>query len=249
MNRKGLIGSLVVIFILLVWFFLTMNQTSKEALLFPSPFSLISAFMSNFNELLLFSLTTWYRVVIGLLMGSLLGFVFGILMSLSKTINYLFDPIIEIVRPIPPVALTPFFILWFGLGDLSQFLLISLGCFTIIVISTYESIKNVPPVYIRASKSLGANTISLYKTIIVPSIMPALLPHLRVALATSFALTVAAEYLGAQGGLGYVIRNARTILQTDMVLLSALILGLQSLISDSVIRFTFKKITSWMPKT
>lgn len=247
MNKKKIIGISVILFIILFWYLATINQSQKEALLFPNPLLLLKILIKQYNEILIFSFTTWYRVIIGLIIGSFVGFIIGILMSYSKIANYILDPIIEVIRPIPPVALTPFFILWFGLGDLSQFLLISLGCFTIIAITTYESIKGVQPVYLRAAKSLGADNLTVYRTVIIPAIAPNLLPGLRVALATSFALTVAAEYLGAQGGLGYIIRNARTILQTDMVLLAALILGVESLLSDSLIRYIFGKITKWMP--
>jgi len=247
MNKKNIISISVIFIILLIWIIATINQSQKDALLFPSPLLVLNILFDQFYELLIFSLTTWYRVIVGLFIGSFAGFFIGIIMSYSKLANYLLDPLIELIRPIPPVALTPFFILWFGLGDLSQFLLISLGCFTIIAISTFESIQNVQPVYIRAAKSLGADSLTIYKTIILPAITPNLLPSLRVALATSFALTVAAEYLGAQGGLGYVIRNARTILQTDMILLAALILGVESLLSDGLIRYIFGKTTKWMP--
>ena len=105
------------------------------------------------------------------------------------------------------------------------------------------------PVFIRVSKSLGADDLTVYKSVIIPAIIPNILPSIRVALASSFALTVAAEYLGAQGGLGYLIRNARTILQTETILLAAIILGLESLISDLIIRAIFKRFTGWIPSS
>ena len=246
-SKQRVVRVIIVLCLIFIWYILTLNQTEREMLFFPSPTAVWNTLINQFNEIISFSFTTWYRVSLGLLIGGLLGFVFGLLMSSSNIINLIFDPIIEIIRPIPPVALTPFFILWFGLGNLSQLLLISMGCFMIICISTYEAIRNVNPIYIRAARSLGVKGVAIYKTIIVPAIMPALLPNIRVALASAFALAVAAEYLGAQGGLGYLIRNARTILQTETILLAALLLGIESMITDWGIRLIFDYINRWMP--
>lgn len=253
MNKQvkyKIISTLVVITLLvIVWFFLTLNQNKLQALKFPSPKLLIETLKDHGKDILTYSLTTWYRVILGLLIGIFFGLVAGILMSYNKIFYFILDPIIEIIRPIPPIALTPFFILWLGLGDISQLLLISLGCFMIITVSTFVGISNVSPVYIRAAQSLGAKKWQLYRTVFIPAITPGLLSGIRVALASSFALTVAAEYLGAQGGLGYLIRNARQVLHTETILLAAIILGIQSLITDQLIRYFVKYLTKWTPKS
>lgn len=231
----------------ITWFLLTQEQTEQEKLYFPGPLAVWSAFERQMVEIGSYSFITWYRVMLGLLIGGSLGALCGVLMSCSKVLDTLLDPIIEIIRPIPPVALTPFFILWLGLSDAGQLLLISLGCFMTICVAVYEAVHNVNPTYIRAARTLGAGKATIYRTVILPAILPLLLPNVRVALAGSFALAVAAEYLGAQGGLGYLIRNARTVLQTDTVLLAALILGAESLLSDYLVRRIFGRATRWMP--
>lgn len=248
--KEKIISTIIVIAILVIaWYLLTLNQNTKGALIFPSPKLLIITLNDQGQQILSYSLTTWYRVLLGLIIGTVCGLTAGILMTYSKIFYFILDPIIEIIRPIPPIALTPFFILWIGLGDGSQLLLISLGCFMIVTVSTFVGINNVSPVYIRAAKSLGANKRQLYKTVYIPAIIPGLLSGIRVALASSFALTVAAEYLGAQGGLGYLIRNARQVLHTETILLAAIILGIESLISDQLIRYLVKIITKWTPET
>lgn len=248
-SRNKIISSSIVLFLLvLLWYFLTINQTPKSALLFPSPVLLLNTFLNQWKSIINYSFTTWYRVIVGLATGTILGMLTGILMTYNKALYYILDPIVEIIRPIPPIALTPFFILWIGLGDLSQLLLISLGCFMIITVSTFVGILNVNPVFIRAAQSLGAPKLYIYRTIYIPAILPSLSSGVRVALASSFALTVAAEYLGAQGGLGFLIRNARTILHTETILLGAIILGFESLITDQVLRIIFKQLTKWMPE-
>jgi len=233
---------------LVIWFVLTLNQTPQQKLLFPSPLALWKILLKNFSSILSFSIVTWYRVIVGLMIGSCIGFFSAILMTWSEIINKILDPFIELIRPVPPIALTPFFILWFGLGDLGQLFLISLGSFMVIVVYTVVAIRNVSPVFIRASKSLGANALDVYRTVFVPAIIPNLQSGLRVASGTAFGLTVAAEYLGAQGGLGYLIRNARMILQTDAILLAVILLGTESIITDKLIRAIFGYLIRWAPK-
>lgn len=246
---KKKLSFIVILVTILVWIILTRNQTTSQRLIFPSPDSLLSILVNQWPAILHYSLTTWYRVLVGLAIGSVVGFLTGLLMTWNDWINSIFDPIVELIRPIPPIALTPFFILWFGLGDLGQLLLVALGCFMVIVVTTIVSVKNIEPVYIRAARSLGANDLDLYRTIIIPAILPSLVSGIRVASATGFGLTVAAEYLGAQGGLGFLIRNARTILQTNAILLAAILLGIESFLTDRLIRLISRKLTKWTPNS
>jgi len=246
--NKHIVTILVISTFIIVWIFATHGQSIKADLIFPRPVLLLETLANQYIQIIEYSLTTWYRVVVGLCIGSITGLVVAILMSYNKLFYFIFDPIIEIIRPIPPIALVPFFILWLGLGSLSQMLLISLGCFMIVTVSCYVGFTNVPPVYLKAAQSLGASKIQLYRTVYIPAIIPGLIAGIRVALASSFALTVAAEYLGAQGGLGYLIRNARQVLHTETILLAAIILGIQSLVTDQIIRWIFGKFTKWQSK-
>lgn len=247
-TNKMITSIIVVTIVFLIWYFFTLDQTPKEKLIFPGLSSLAKVLTNNFSSIMSFSFTTWYRVLVGLLIGSLVGFSVGLLMTWFRVIEYFLDPFIELIRPIPPIALTPFFILWFGLGDMGQLLLVSLGCFMVIVVTTVVAVRNTSPIYVRAAKSLGANSLQVYKTIFIPAIMPNIASAIRVASATGFGLTVAAEYLGAQGGLGYMIRNARVTLQTESILLAAILLGIESLITDQFLRIIFNRITQWVPK-
>ncbi|MFY0602745.1 MAG: ABC transporter permease subunit [Flavobacteriaceae bacterium] len=244
-SRYKIISVITILVLLLIWYLLTNNQPRSSELLFPSLNSIVSTLKSHYIVIFEYTLITWHRVIIGLLIGAILGILFGILITWNRYFEAIIDPIIEIIRPIPPIALTPFFILWFGLGNMGQFLLIALGCFMVVVVSTVTAINNVNVVYIRAAKSLGANTIDIYRTILIPAILPTLSSAIRVSAATGFGLTVAAEYLGAQGGLGYLIRNARVTLNTDTILLAAILLGLLSLLTDFIIRKLFTYLTRW----
>jgi len=244
-SKYKIISVFSIAILLLIWFLLTRNQTKTQELLFPGLEKMLFTFKNNYSNIINYSFITWYRVFVGLLIGIFSGLFFGILITWNKYVESIIDPIIEVIRPIPPIALTPFFILWFGLGDLGQLLLVALGCFMVIVVSTVNAIRNINIIFIRAAKSLGANSFDIYKTIYIPAIMPSLSSAIRVSSATGFGLTVAAEYLGAQGGLGFLIRNARVTLNTEVIMLAAILLGVLSLITDQLIRLIFKYITKW----
>ncbi len=244
-SKYKIIGFITIVVLFLIWHLLTNNQSQSSELLFPSLNSVVDTFKSHYVVILEYTGITWYRVLAGLLIGSILGIVLGIFITWNQYFEAVVDPIIEIIRPIPPIALTPFFILWLGLGNIGQFLLIALGCFMVVVVSTVSAIRNVNVVYIRAAKSLGAKTVDVYRSVLIPAILPALSSAIRVSAATGFGLTVAAEYLGAQGGLGYLIRNARVTLDTGTILLAAILLGLLSLLTDFIIRKLFNYLTRW----
>jgi len=244
-QRYKIISFLSIFILLILWFLLTLDQSKNQELLFPSLSKMIKAFSDNYQNILEYSFITWYRVILGMLIGMFIGLAVGIIITWNKYIEAIVDPIIEIIRPIPPIALTPFFILWFGLGDIGQLLLVSLGCFMVIVVSTVNAIRNVKIIFVRAASSLGASAFDIYRTVYLPAIMPTLSSAVRVSAATGFGLTVAAEYLGAQGGLGFLIRNARVTLNTEVIMLSAILLGVLSLVTDQLIRLFFGLITKW----
>lgn len=245
---KYFTGFLSVTVVVFLWWYLTKDLPDSKQFLYPSPGNVISAFERNSWRILEFSLTTWWRILLGLAIGGGIGFLIGLLMHSSLIFRRTIDPIIEVIRPIPPIALTPFFIIWFGLGDAGQVAIISLTSFMIISVGTFVAMNNVSSKYIKAALTLGADSAILYKTILIPAILPSMVSSMRVASASAFGVTVAAEYLGAQGGLGFMIRNARTVLDTDAILLAAVMLGVLSLGTDWIIRVVFKQVTPWSPE-
>src|SRR5690606_25006802 len=126
-----------------------------------------------------------------------------------RTVTAILDPFIEMLRPIPALALIPFFVLWFGLGDTGKILLIALGGAVVMVVTVYEALERVPRIYVDAARTLGVNTLGVYRTVLLPAILPTFWSGVRVSSALSFGLGIAAEFMGAQDGLGYLILLAR----------------------------------------
>lgn len=246
-SNEAMVSLLTVLIAVVIWY--TLTDSFIDKLFFPSPMDTVLVVGRMESVLVGYFFATLYRVVVGMLAGAILGVICGIAMSWNKWINSILDPLIEALRPIPAVALIPFFILWFGIGDTGKLILTALGGFTVMVVTTLEAIKHVSPIYIMAARTLGANRLTIYRTVILPAITPPLIGGMRVTVALSFALVIAAEFMGAQSGLGYMIMLARRTLQTDAILVGVIIIGITSWIVDRMVRVIGNYLTRWAPRS
>jgi ABC-type nitrate/sulfonate/bicarbonate transport system permease component len=233
-----------IIFLIALWVFLTPEHVSE--LTFPSPHSVWEAVKVLRLNLVEHSIYTLGRVLAGWVLGAVLGIVIGLAMTWSRVFYSVVNPVIEAVRPLPPIALIPFFIIWFGLSVSGQIILIALGCFMVLAVNTYVAVQNLPAIYVQAASSFGASRRQIYWTVIIPAILPTLVSGFRIAAALAFGTAVAAEFMGAQSGLGYMIMVARRTLNTNTILLGTIIIGLESFLLDSFIRWlSRRRFMSW----
>lgn len=246
-GRSTLLGTAAITGLVAVWWLLT--ATVVAPLYFPSPLSVVEVFVERPAAMLEHVVVTSGRVLAGLGIGAVFGFVNAISMARNKLLAEMSYPIIELLRPIPPLALIPFFILWFGLGDIGKVLLIAAGTSMILLVTTAEAIRRVPPVYVQAARTLGASERFIYRTVVTPAIVPSVFSALRVAAAISFALAIAAEYMGAQSGLGFLIMQASRTLQTDQIVAGIILIGLVSLALDYLIRAIGGRLLAWAPQS
>ena len=242
------LGVATVVTVLAAWYLVTVVMPLIPSLFFPSPPDVLRALVELRYSIIQHSLVTLYRVLTSFSVGSMIGILIGLLMSRSRIVYAILDPVIEALRPVPPIALIPFFILWFGIGNFGKVLLSGLGCFMVLVVNTVVAVRNVPPIYVRAAASLGADSRTIYRTVVLPAIVPSLVSGWRVAAALAFALTVAAELMGAQSGLGFLVMVARRSLQTDVILLSVIILSIEAWFVDRAIRVLSNRVTPWMER-
>ncbi len=243
-----LLGILTVLAVMVVWYVVTVTHPLIPSLFFPSPPAVLQALIALQSTIIQHAFVTLYRVLVSFTAGSMIGILVGLLMSRSRVVYAILDPLVEALRPVPPIALIPFFILWFGIGNFGKLLLSGLGCFMVLVVNTVVAVRNVPPIYVRAAASLGADSSTIHRTVIVPAIIPSLVSGWRVAAALAFALTVAAELMGAQSGLGFLVMVARRSLQTDVILLSIIILSVEAWLVDRAIRIASNRLTPWMER-
>jgi ABC-type nitrate/sulfonate/bicarbonate transport system permease component len=238
------VASIVLVFV--VWWAITRDGFGLvRPIMFPSPLMVLDAAVRTADLILVDVAATSARVLAGFLAGLILGVGLGLLMSYSRKAFYFFDPIVESMRPVPVIAMIPFFLMWFGIGEAGKLLLVALGVFAIMVVSTVEAVRNVPNIYLLAGETLGASKLQRFKTIVLPAIMPELIGPLRVAAALSFTLVVAAEFMGASAGVGYRILEARRLFNTDVIFLGVMIIGLMSAVSDTLIRRATSYVTRW----
>ena len=240
------LGILSVIITFLIWFTITADGLALvRKFIFPSPRQVLIAVIRISDIIPLDIVYTLTRLIIGFSLGAILGVITGLLMSYNKIIDAILDPIVESIRPVPVIAMIPFLIMWFGIGEAGKIFLITLGVFAIIVVSTLEAVKNVPKIYIRAAKTLGASNNQIFRTIIIPGMLPGLIGPLRVATALSFTLVVAAEFMGAQNGIGYRIMEARRLFYTDVILLNVVLITILAAVADRLVRAITNYLTRW----
>lgn len=236
-------GAVVVALLVIAWFVLTPRYIPE--LWFPSPRATVGAIRSLRSALLINAATTLFRVLVGWVVGCLAGVLVGLSMTRSHLIEQSLTPTLEVLRPLPPVALVPFFILWFGVGDSGQIILIALSSFMVLVVTTYTAARHVPTIYVQTAVSLGASLGRVYRTVILPASLPSIAAGTRVAAALAFGVGVAAEFMGAQSGLGYMMMVARRTLNTDTILVGLVVLGCESYAFDALLRATIRRLTRW----
>jgi ABC-type nitrate/sulfonate/bicarbonate transport system permease component len=190
-SRKALIPIVLVALWLVVSRFHIVNP-----LFIPTPMNIRQAFVGMMKVLPSALLTTIGMTLTGFLVGALFGTISGLLMAYSRPVRELLGAIFDFLRPVPVFALIPMFILWFGIGRAPQIVLIALGSSVILGVTTLEAIRNVPTIYVRAALTLGARRNVIYRTVIVPYIVPHLIGAIRVSAAASWGLDVAAEFMG-----------------------------------------------------
>ena len=169
----------------------------------------------------------------------------GIAMGWWRLVYNQVNPIMEILRPIPPLAWIPLSILWFGIGDAQNEFIIFLGMFFPILINTIVGVKNVDPNLVRAARSLGAPEYKVLSRIVLKGSLPQIITGVRIGLGVGWMALVAAELVGANSGLGFLINDARSMLRTDTIVVGMLTIGLVGLLIDTAIRTLGRKFLPW----
>jgi ABC-type nitrate/sulfonate/bicarbonate transport system permease component len=182
------------------------------------------------------------RIAAGWGAGVLIGIVVGGLMASSRVLRYLVDPLIEISRPLPPLAFIPLFIVWFGIGETSKFLLILIGVIPIMIIATVTALDAVPAELVQASRSLGASPAWSLVTVRLRSALPAIITGMRLAMGGAWTSIVAVELIAATSGLGYLINNAGVNLQTPLVLSGIVTISILGIVLDSLLRLLHRSV-------
>jgi ABC-type nitrate/sulfonate/bicarbonate transport system permease component len=213
----------------------------------PPPTAVFSAAADLMSRGVLFThiFDSLYRVLLAVGAATALGVPLGLAMGWSSRFRIAVDPLLEFIRPIPPLAWIPLSILWFGIGDVQIVYIIFLAAFFPIVLNSLAGARDVDPYLVRAGLSLGARPRELFLTVVLPAALPHIFTGVRVGLGIGWMALVAGELVAAPSGLGYLINNARTLFRSDYILLGMVLIGVLGLVLDYLMRQAARLAMPW----
>ena len=188
---------------------------------------------------------TLERVALGFGAGAVLGVGLGLAAGHLTPIRHIVEPLVELLRPIPPLAMLPMFIVWVGIGETSKVGFITYATFFPIFLTTITGVRQIDPILLRAAQSLGARGVGLFTRVILPAALPDILTGLRLGVALAFFVIVISEFIGAEHGLGYLINDGRNFFLVPQMLGAAVVLGLLGYAGNGLVRLLERRLTRW----
>lgn len=246
--RRVLLPWLVPLSLLLLWQLLAQVGFIPTRIL-PAPFAILWAGLS-----LAVSGELWHHLVssagragTGFLIGASLGLLFGVLNGILPRAEVLLDSSFQMLRTIPPLAMIPLVILWFGIGEQARIFLVAVGVFFPVYLNTFHGIRSLDPGLLEMGRVYGLKRREIIAHIILPGAMPSILVGIRFSLGIAWILLIVGEQIAADSGIGYLALNAREFMQTDVIILSILLYALLGKLSDSLARFLEARLLPWHP--
>lgn len=197
------------------------------------------------GELVHDAYSSLFRVVAGFLIGAGLALPLGLLMGASTRIYELFNPLLQILRPIPPIAYIPLAILWFGLGNPPSFFLIAIGAFFPVLMNTIAGVRQVDGIYLRAARNLGVGQWTMFLRVILPAATPYILAGVRIGIGTAFIVVIVSEMIAVNDGLGFRILEAREFMWSDKIIAGMITIGLLGLAIDTGVSRLNNHLLRW----
>lgn len=251
LSRQLTIGFATLGVLLALWWAVTALQLIAPLFL-PPPGAVLHKLLTIAGPQGFMDATLWQhlaasltRILIALAAATLIGIPVGIAMGLSPTVRGIFDPLIELYRPIPPLAYLPLMVIWFGIGETSKILLIYLAIFAPVAMSALAGVKSVQQVRLRAAQSLGASRAQILWFVILPGALPEILTGLRIGLGVGWSTLVAAELIAATRGLGFMVQSAGEFLATDVVLAGIAVIAIIAFVLELGLRALQRRLTPW----
>jgi NitT/TauT family transport system permease protein len=197
------------------------------------------------GELAVHTAATMWRVVAGYAIGAVPAIAIGLLMAMFRPVRYFFDPLIAALFPIPKVALMPLLLLAFGFGDASKIALVAIAVFFPVIVNTYVGAANIDKIYWDVAKNYGASQFVMFTRVVFFGALPMIFAGLRIALAVSFIVLVAAEFVATKAGIGYLIWNSWELLQVDVMFVGIVTIGIIGLITSVLFQEIERKVIPW----
>ena len=229
--------------LLIAWYFAVARQPVH---LLPGPIAVAKALfeLAQSGLLLKYTVASLFRVTWGFTLAAVIAVPFGLAVGWYRRSEMALNPLLQIFRPISPLAWIPISILWFGVGDLAAIFLIFLASFLPLALTAINAVESIPAVYINAGRNFGLSTASLVYRVLYPAVMPQLIIGLRITLGIAWLVVVAAEMIAVNSGLGFLIVDARNAgNRYDLVVAGMVMIGVIGLLLDTGMR-SVEKIRS-----
>jgi NitT/TauT family transport system permease protein len=211
----------------------------SHAVLIPGPLAVVKGIVELAEKglLLKYIVASLFRVTWGYLLAVVTAIPLGLLLGWHRRGEKALNPLIQVFRPISPLAWIPISILWFGVGDLAAIFLIYLASFLPLIVAAMNAVHNIDPVHLNAGRNFGLSQRQLVMRVIYPAVMPQLIVGLRIALGVAWLVVVAAEMIAVNSGLGFLIIDARNAgNRYDLVVGGMVLIGLTGLVLDNGMR-------------
>jgi len=251
-RRSALMRALLVLapwlLIVLLWYGIRASGLVSPALV-PSPGEVWTRFVALMQARLPHDiLMSTQRVFVGVCLGTLLAVPVGFVLGWYRGVRSFIDPVINFFRALPPIALIPLVIVYFGIGETAKIAILFYASFFAGVIVMYEGISQINPIFVRVAKTLGATDGEIFRKVIVPLTIPHMLTALRVALGVAWATLVASELIAAQQGLGALIQDASSFFQLDIIYVGIICIGFIALAMDLALRAAARRLVAWQDR-
>jgi sulfonate transport system permease protein len=215
----------------------------------PSPRAVVTSFieLSASGELWMHVRVSTLRALSGFLVGGGIGLLLGMLTASLHWAEVLLDTTIQMVRNIPPLALIPLVILWFGIDESAKLFLVALGVFFPVYINTFHGIRSVDRGLLEMGRTYGLSGWRLYREIILPGALPSILVGVRFSLGLMWVILIVAETISARSGIGYMTMNAREFMQTDVMVVGILLYAILGKLADLLAKASERYWLRWNP--
>jgi NitT/TauT family transport system permease protein len=235
---KGVVGVWV---LLVLWHLAARVQSS---VLFPGPVEVIGSLSGMFAEGVMTEhiRTSLARFAVGYLSAAVSGIALGMFFGWFAGVWSFVNPIVQILRPVSPMAWIPFIVLWFGIGDIPAVVIIFLAVFYPVLLSTVAAVGRVDRVYLKVARNFSLTRFQTLTKVVFPASFPQISTGLHQAIGTGWVFLVAGEMMGAQSGLGFLIIDSRNNLRTDLLMAAILTIGAIGLLLDVLVNLLEKRI-------
>jgi NitT/TauT family transport system permease protein len=247
--RRLLLGVAPWVGTVLLWYAVRWSGFVNAALI-PAPHQVAARFADLLlHEGLLYDIyASTRRVLAGVVLGITVAVPVGFALGWYRPARTFADPMINFFRALPPIALIPIVIVYFGVDEVAKLVILFYAAFFSGVIVMYEGVSQIAPLYIRVAQTLGAGEFEIFRKVIIPLTVPHILTATRVALGVAWATLVASELIAAQRGLGAMIQNASTYFLLDVIYVGIISIGCVALIMDIVLRRITARLLVWQER-